>query len=88
MNLRIRSRPAGSSAIEPCGVCGEETAVGSVFFSDRYIVKHTENRQTYLCSLCDSSIRSSRDEKLLTDEEVRQFIETSTAVFIGTSGRF
>jgi hypothetical protein len=65
---------------EPCLGCGEETAVGSVFFSDRRTVGHADDRRTYLCSLCDSRIRSSRRGKPLTDEEVRKIVENGSAI--------
>jgi hypothetical protein len=37
---------------EPCLACGEETAIGSVFFSDRHTVDNPDGTCTYLCSLC------------------------------------
>ena len=44
---------------EPCLGCGEETAVGSVFFSDRKVVEDPDGRRAYLCSLCVSRIRAA-----------------------------
>lgn len=42
---------------EPCLVCGEETAVGSVFFSDRDVVQAADGSRGYLCSACVARIR-------------------------------
>ena len=76
-----------SSAVEPCAGCGEETAVGSVFFSDRHTIRHDDGRQTFLCTLCDARIRSSRRGRRLTDAEVRTIVENDTlAAFAWTSG--
>ena len=44
---------------EPCVGCGEETAIGSVFFSDRKVVEDPDGRRAYLCSLCVARIRSA-----------------------------
>lgn len=52
-------------------MCGEETAVGSVFYSDRHTIKHPDGRRNYLCTLCDERVRSARTGKRLTDDAVR-----------------
>jgi hypothetical protein len=70
-------------ADEPCLGCGEETAVGSVFFSDRHTIEHTDGQRTYLCTLCDSPIRSSRKGRRLTDKEVRNIVENGSIVALG-----
>jgi hypothetical protein len=44
---------------EPCLACGEETAVGSVFFSDRHVVDGADGTRAYLCSTCVARIRSA-----------------------------
>ena len=79
--------PRSSSAREPCVGCGEETAVGSVFFSDRETVERSDGTRTYLCTLCDARIRSSRKGKLLTDEEVRSVVENGSMAAISWAGR-
>ena len=70
--------PRTSSAREPCLGCGEETAVGSIFFSDRHTVEHSDGTRAYLCTLCDARIRSSRKGMRLTDEEVRDIVENGS----------
>jgi hypothetical protein len=57
---RASAAEGASSAKEPCIGCGEETAVGSVFFSDRYAVEHSDGTRTYLCTLCYARIRALR----------------------------
>lgn len=44
---------------EPCLECGEETAVGSYFFSDRDEVELPNGTRGYLCSECANRIRTA-----------------------------
>jgi hypothetical protein len=69
---------AASSAKEPCLACGEETAVGSVFFSDRLAVPR-DGATAFLCSLCSARVRSSRPDRRMSEEEVRRSVENGTA---------
>ena len=81
--------PAATSApgaIEPCVGCGEETAVGSVFFSDRHQVDRSDGSRAYLCSLCDARVRLSRNGRRLTDEEVRSVVENGSMAAITWAG--
>ena len=71
-----------SSAAELCAACGEETALGSVFYSDRHTIVHADGRRSYLCSLCDSRIRSSRRGRRLTEDEVRHLVEDGSVAAI------
>ncbi len=41
-----------SSKEEPCVSCGEETAIGSVFFSDRREALSPEGTRYFVCSEC------------------------------------
>jgi hypothetical protein len=43
---------------EPCLICGEETAVGSVFYSDRSDARLPDGTPGYLCSECVRNLRS------------------------------
>ena len=45
--------------VEPCLGCGEETAIGSVFFSDRKVIEDPDGTRAYLCSSCVARIRSA-----------------------------
>ena len=68
---------------EPCLRCGEETAVGSVFFSDRSTIDLGAGQLAFLCSLCDSRLRASRKGQPLTDEQVRNLVKNGTAIALG-----
>ena len=73
---------------EPCAVCGEETAVGSVFFSDRHTVEKSDGTRT-LCAPCNASVRSARkgnEGKPLTDEELRSLVENGSLAAIASAG--
>jgi hypothetical protein len=74
---------------EPCVVCGEETAIGSVFFSDRHTVEKSDGTRTYLCGLCNARVRSAgkgKKGKPLTDEELRSLVENGSLAAIAWSG--
>jgi hypothetical protein len=43
---------------DPCLICGEETAVGSVFYSDRSDAKLPDGTRGYLCSECVRNLRA------------------------------
>ena len=45
--------------VEPCLGCGEETAIGGVFFSDRKVIEDPDGTRSYLCSSCVARIRSA-----------------------------
>jgi alpha-D-ribose 1-methylphosphonate 5-phosphate C-P lyase len=52
---------------EPCLVCGEETAVGSVFFFDRRVVEDPDGTRAYLCSSCIARIRAAGHHEALNN---------------------
>lgn len=68
---------------EPCQGSGEETAVGSVFFSDRRESEHPDGHRSDVCTLCDQRIAASRRGRQLTDDEARRLIETGWPAMIG-----
>ncbi len=63
------------TATEPCVRCGEETALGSVFFSDRRTFERKKKGPAYLCSLCDAAILAARRSRRRTEDEVRRLEE-------------
>ena len=69
-----------STAREPCSVCGEETAVGSVFFSDRRTIDRADGTVDYLCSLCDARLAAAHHQERMSDKQVRRFADTLSAV--------
>ena len=51
---------------EPCLSCGEETAIGSIFFSDRHENEGPDGTRVYLCSECVARIRTAGHSEDLT----------------------
>jgi hypothetical protein len=60
-----------SSAEEPCLACGQETAIGSMFFSDRRETAISDGTRVYMCSDCQAMAHRARKGQPLTDEELR-----------------
>ncbi len=56
--------------LEPCEVCGEETAVGSVFFSDRVEANTPDGRRYFVCSECRKKVRPDEHHVDWSDPEV------------------
>ena len=77
-----------STAEEPCAGCGEETAVGSIFFSDRRSTSSGDGPRVYLCSECQAKAHHARKGEPLTDEDLRTIAKNGTVVGISflTSG--
>ncbi len=71
---------------EPCAGCGEETATGSVFYSDRHVISMEDGTSSFLCTLCDARVRSSGHGKPLTDAEVRDFVKSGSMAGIAWGG--
>jgi hypothetical protein len=67
-----------SQVLEPCEVCGEETAVGSVFYSDRRVTEDADGHRGYICTLCDQRISASRPVKRLNEDESRHLLMPHT----------
>jgi hypothetical protein len=68
----------GSPLREPCATCGEETASGSIFYSDRHTIAHSDGTRSFLCELCNTRIRSSHLGGRMTDDEVRSYVENGS----------
>lgn len=78
---RRHAAPA-ASVQEPCASCGEETAVGSVCFSDRLKIPRHGRADAFLCGLCDAQIRASHKGTRMTDEDVAAFTRNASAAAI------
>ena len=63
-------------ATEPCAACGEETGIGTVFYSDRRLITRADGNTAYLCVLCDARAAAARKGRRLSDEELGRTIET------------
>lgn len=78
MAIHVNGESAGQDLSprrrEPCEGCGEETAVGSIFFSDRRRVEHPDGHRSYVCRLCDERLAADRHGRRLTDEELTKLI--------------
>ena len=64
----------------PCAVCSEDTAVGSVFFTDRF--KIHEGPDVFVCGLCEARIRASGKPLQLTAKEVASLTRNASAMAI------
>jgi hypothetical protein len=71
-----------ASVKEPCASCGEETAVGSVFFSDRLRIPRPDRPDAFVCGLCDAQIRASHKPTRWTHEDVAAFTRNASAAAI------
>ena len=81
-----RKHATPQTAKEPCRVCGEETAVGSVFFSDRRSVDRAGGTVDYLCSLCDARLAAAHHRERLTEEEIRRIANNWSAAVSAFTG--
>jgi hypothetical protein len=73
-----------SIAKEPCARCGQETAAGSAFYSDRRLVRARGGQQRIECSQC--SERPRRSGKGLTKEQAEQVAKNGSMAMISISG--
>ena len=73
---------AATEPKESCVVCGEETAVGSVFYSDRWTVSRADGSTAHLCSLCGAGVGSSAKGKRLTDDELRSLVANGSVAAV------
>ena len=73
-------------ANEPCASCGEETATGSIFYSDRRAIDTADEPTAFLCTICNSRLRVSRKGAAMTDNEVRSMIANGSAAGIAWGG--
>ena len=82
---------APASIAEPCLSCGQETAPGSVFYSDRRDIKRDDGARVFLCSDCQSAAHRARQGKPLTDQDLRTIANNGMMIgagFLGGSGGF
>jgi len=84
----VKQADAASSTQEPCVSCGEETAAGSVFFSDRLEIPRDGQPDGFLCSACNARIRAAHKPQQWTDADVATFVRNASAADITWSSRF
>ena len=63
---------------EPCMSCGEDTSVNSVFYTDRLVDRHGQEKR-FFCSLCAERALGHRQARGMTDEE-REDLEKAAFV--------
>ena len=73
--------PGGGStprhpSVEPCSICGEETAVGSPLFSDRRELER-DGQRAYLCSICLENAVGVRRGTHLSGAELERAINVA-----------
>ena len=54
---------------EQCASCGEETAVGSIHFSDRMTIPRDAEPDAFLCGACFARIRAAGKPSRLTPQD-------------------
>jgi hypothetical protein len=59
-----------SPHLQPCAGCGEETAIGSIFFSDRYEATSPDGTRFFVCSECRKLVRAEAEGVDMSDPEV------------------
>jgi hypothetical protein len=77
---------AGTTGKEPCAGCGEETAAGSVFFSDRRQVTRSDGVRSFLCSDCLGRAHAARKGEALTDADLRVIADNGLMIGVGLLG--
>ena len=72
-----------SGTEEPCVGCGQETAIGSMFFSDRRETAISDGTRAYLCSDCQAMAHRARKGQPLTDDELRTIAKNGFVIGAG-----
>ena len=72
-----------STTVEPCTQCLEETAAGSVFFSDRLVVTRTDGGRSFLCSDCYTRARAAKKGEPITDADLRVIADNGLMIGVG-----
>jgi hypothetical protein len=55
---------------QPCAACGEETAIGSVFWSDRFEGTTPEGKRFFVCSECRKPVKQGHHYVDMSDPDV------------------
>jgi hypothetical protein len=81
----VRIRETESRTAEPCAGCGEETAIGSGFYSDRRVEAMADGTRTFVCTSCIGRAAAGHRGERLTDEQVRNLVENGSMAAISWS---
>ncbi len=71
------------TTVEPCVRCLEETAAGSVFYSDRLLISRTDGGRSYLCSDCGTSARAAKMGEPLTEADLKVIADNGLMINVG-----
>ena len=77
---------AASTAKEPCVGCNEETAVGSVFYSDRLQIERSDGGRAYLCADCHARARAAKMGEELTDADLTTIADNGLLIGVAFIG--
>jgi hypothetical protein len=66
--------------------CGQETAAGSVFFSDRREIAISGGTRAFMCSECQERAHLARKGEPLTDEDLRTIAKNGGMIGAGFLG--
>jgi hypothetical protein len=80
---RHRSDPPPSTTVEPCVQCLEETAAGSVFYSDRLVITRTDGGRSFLCSDCCTRARAAKLGEPLTEADLQVIADNGLMISVG-----
>lgn len=72
--------PRSPDLAEPCLGCGEETAVGSVFYSDRLAMDGSDGHRGYLCSACIARVRAAKGGEPVTEHDLEVIADNGLMV--------
>jgi len=69
-----------------CAGCRKPTAAGRRRFADRRTIEHADGTRSYLCDMCGATAASTRGKDHLSDEELRQLLDSGWGVGVAWSG--
>ena len=72
---------------EPCIDCAEDTAVGTVLYSDRRAIEGLHGLPAFRCALCQARLRPPRPDRRMSEREVRNLVKNGSAAGLTWGGR-
>ena len=75
-----------STTIEPCVEGQEETAAGSVFYSDRLDIERTDGDRAYVCGDCHARARAAKKGEPLTEADLQAIGHNGVLIGVGFIG--
>jgi len=70
---------------ESCVSCGEDTAAGSLFYSDRRVLDPSDPSPRYMCSLCAQAVAHGRHVPM-SEKERHALLEGASAFGVFAPG--